>query len=189
MSADRAAARDIMVDSQVRPSDVPDLAVQDAMRHVARETLLPADKQALAYADTEVEYAPGRWMLRPRDVGKLLHGLHPRSGETALAISSPYAAAVLSAMGLTVTQTDAGETSVPVGAFDVIVCEGALAAPPAAWRAALGPNGRLALVERDGPVGHAMLYLRSGEGAGARVLFDCTPPMMAGFDAAPAFAF
>lgn len=189
MSADWAAARDIMVDSQVRPSDVPDLAVQDAMRHVARETLLPAEKQALAYADTEVEYAPGRWMLRPRDVGKLLHGLHPRVGETALAISSPYAAAVLGAMGLTVTQTDAGETSGLAGAFDVIVCEGALAAPPAAWRAALAPNGRLAMVERDGPVGHAMLYLRTGEGAGARVLFDCTPPMMAGFDVAPTFAF
>ena len=187
MSADQAAARDIMVDSQVRPSDVPDLAIQDAMRHVAREALLGADKQALAYADTEVEYAPGRWMLRPRDVAKLLCGLHPRAGETALAISSPYAAAVLRAMGLTVSQSDASDAV--AGSFDVIVCEGAVAAPPAAWRAALAAGGRLGAIERAGPVGHAVLSVRAGEGVGTRILFDCTPPMMAGFEPAAAFAF
>ena len=46
------------------------------MRRVARETLCPkADKAYLAYADAEVEYAPGRWLMRPRDVAKLLHAV------------------------------------------------------------------------------------------------------------------
>ena len=189
MSADPAQMREIMVDSQVRPNDVPDLALQDAMRHVAREALLGADKQHLAYADTEAEYAPGRWLLRPRDVAKLLYALRPRAGETALAISSPYAAAVLEAMGLTVARRDAADASPIIGAYDVVVCEGAVTTAPAEWRGVLAPGGRLGVVERDGPVGHAVLYLRSGDGAGARVLFDCTPPMMAGFQTAPAFAF
>ncbi len=189
MSADFAAARNIMVDSQVRPSDVPDLAVQDAMRHVARESVLPAEKRALAYADAEVEYAPGRWLLKPRDVAKLLQALHPRAGETALAIAAPYAAAVLTAMGLSVTTRDAADTSPFDGVYDLMICEGAITTTPAAWRSALRPNGRMAVVERNGPVGHAVLYVRTGDGAGSRLLFDCTPLMMGGFAPAAEFTF
>src|SRR5579863_7111919 len=102
MSIDFATQRAIMVESQVRVADVTDYAIQDAMRVVARESLLPADKAYLAYADVEVEYAPGRWLLKPRDVAKLLQALKPRPGERALAIAAPYAAAVLEAMGLVV---------------------------------------------------------------------------------------
>ena len=189
MSADLAAARDIMVDSQVRPNDVPDIALQNVMRHVAREILLAPDKRHLAYADTEASYAPGRWLLRPRDVAKLIYPLRPRAGETALAIAAPYAAVVLEALGLTVTRRDAADTAPIVGAFDVVVCEGAVTTAPAEWRGALAPGGRLGVVERTGPVGHAVLYLRGGEGVGSRVLFDCTPPMMAGFEATATFAF
>jgi len=189
MSADLADAREIMVDSQVRPNDVPDLAIQDAMRAVARESLVPAGKSPLAYADTEVEYAAGRWLLRPRDVAKLLQALHPRAGENALAISAPYAGAVLQAMGLTVTSRDAADASPINGGFDLIVCEGAVAAVPADWRAALASGGRMGVVERDGPVGRAMLYLRAGDGAGSRALFNSTPPMMEGFAAVPQFSF
>src|SRR3984957_4572215 len=123
MTIDFDAARQIMVDSQVRTNDVPDLGIQHAMRRVARERFVPEGKAWLAYADAEVEYAPGRWLLRPRDVAKLLQALKPRSGETALAISAPYAAAVLDLMGLAVTRIDAGESV--LGAWDVVVCEGA----------------------------------------------------------------
>jgi len=45
------------------------------------------------------------------------------------------------------------------------------------------------VVERDGPVGRAMLYLRSLGDVGARPMFDCTPPVLAGFEAQKGFAF
>src|SRR5271170_6130599 len=106
MTFDFAAARDIMVDSQVRPNDVQDLAIQHAMRTVAREQFCPAGKTQLAYADAELEYAPGRFALRPRHVAKLLYAVAPRPGERALAIAAPYAAAVLEQIGLTVTRQD-----------------------------------------------------------------------------------
>lgn len=187
MSADLAAERTIMVDSQVRPNDVPDLAIQDAMRTVPREALIPAAKRHLAYADTEVDYAPGRWMLRPRDIAKLLHALHPAAGETALAIAAPYGAAVLEAMGLEVTRIDAGDAV--AGAWPLIICEGAVNQAPASWLAALASDGRLGVVERTGPVGHAMLYLRTNDGVGRRRLFDSTPPVLAGFQPAAGFVF
>jgi len=190
MSADFAAQRANMVESQVRTADVTDYAIQDAMRITPRETLAPADKAYLAYADVEVPYAPGRWLLRPRDIGKLLQALRPRAGETALAIAAPYAAAVMDAMGLAVTRLDEGELTQPAGRYDVVISEGAVSEVPAAWLSAMAePQGRLGVVVRSGPVGRARLYLPADGGAGWRDLFDCAPPIMAGFEAKREFAF
>ncbi len=189
MSADAAAERDIMVDSQVRPNDVPDLAIQDAMRAIPREALLPPEKRYLAYADAQVEYAPGRWLLSPREVAKLIHALRPRPGERALAIAAPYAASVLQAMGLAVTRLDGDDLTAISGTWPIIICEGAVTRAPPSWLAALAPDGRLAVVERDGPSGRAMLYLRAEQATGGRPLFDCTAPLLAGFAPAPGFVF
>jgi protein-L-isoaspartate(D-aspartate) O-methyltransferase len=176
-----------MVESQVRTSDVTDLAIQDAMRVFPRESLLPPDRRDLAYADAEIAYAPGRWLLRPMWVAKLLQAVKPRAGETALAIAAPYAAEILALIGLAVTRRDAGGPAPAGGTFDLVVCEGAVGATPQGWKGALAPGGRLGVVERDGPVGRAMLYLRTGSTIGSRSLFDCTPPVMAGFEAAHGF--
>jgi protein-L-isoaspartate(D-aspartate) O-methyltransferase len=160
------------------------------MRELARESFLPPAKAYLAYADIEAEYAPGRSLLKPRDVAKLMQAVRPMPGETALAICAPYAAAMLERLGLTVTSLEEGDLSQPpAGAFDVIVCEGAVGRAPAAWTAALALRGRLGVVERDGPVGKACIYLRAEDGVGRREVFDATPPVMAGFEAEHGFAF
>jgi protein-L-isoaspartate(D-aspartate) O-methyltransferase len=189
MSVDLAAERDIMVDSQVRPNDVPDLAIQDAMRSLPREALLPPEKRYLAYADAQVEYAPGRWMLSPREVAKLLQAVRPRPGERALAIAAPYAADVLQAIGLDVTRLDGPDLTVVTGTWPIIVCEGAVTRAPASWLAALAPEGRLAVIESDGPLGRAMLYLKSRQATGGRPLFECGARLLPGFEKAPGFVF
>jgi protein-L-isoaspartate(D-aspartate) O-methyltransferase len=190
MSVDFAAQRAIMVDGQVRTADVTDYAICDAMRTVARESVLPANKAYLAYADVEVPYAPGRWLLKPRDIGKLLQALKPMAGERALAIAAPYAGVVLEAMGLTVTRFDSDDLADPAGAYDLVICEGAVAALPEAWLAVLDrPGARLGAVERSGQVARAALWLKSEGGVGRRDLFDCGPPIMAGFEPKPAFTF
>lgn len=190
MTFDFAAARQVMVDTQVRVADVTDPAIQKAMRAVPRERFCPEDKQFLAYADTEVEYAPGRWLLRPRDIAKLLQAVRPEPGERALAICAPYAAAVLDAMGLSVDRLEEGSlTPSPGERYQVIVCEGAVSAPPQAWLDALAPDGRLAVVVRNGPVGQLKLYLRSSKDIGCRDVFDATPPVLDGFQAETRFTF
>jgi protein-L-isoaspartate(D-aspartate) O-methyltransferase len=186
--ADFAAARLNMVESQVRPSDVTDVRIHDAMRALRREDFLPPGKAYLAYADIEVEYAAGRSVLKPRDMAKLLQAVRPMPGERALAIAAPYAAAVLEKLGLSVTRLDEGDLSQPAGTFDLIVCEGAVGRAPAAWTAALALRGRLGVVERDGPVGKACVYLRADDGVGRREVFDATPPVLAGFAAQHGFA-
>jgi protein-L-isoaspartate(D-aspartate) O-methyltransferase len=189
MSAEFAAARSNMVDSQVRPSDVTDIAIQDAMRQVRREDFVPAGRRSLAYADAELEYAPGRWLLRPRDVAKLLQALAPRAGETALAISAPYAAAVLEAMGLAVTRCDASQLAAREGGWPLMICEGAVARAPKAWLEALAPGGRLAVVERSANLGRAMIYVRGPAAMGSRAVFNSTPPLLEGFAPEPGFVF
>jgi protein-L-isoaspartate(D-aspartate) O-methyltransferase len=187
---DFAAQRQTMVDSQVRVSDVTDLNIQTAMRTVPREVFCPPTQAYFAYADAEIEYAPGRWLLRPRDVGKLLQAVRPKAGERALAIAAPYAAAIMQALGLSVTQSEAGDLAAEsAGQYDVVVCEGAVSATPEAWIEALAVGGRLGVVVRDGRVGAFRLYRRAADGVGWRAVFDATPPILAGFEAKAGFVF
>lgn len=188
--ADLAAARENMVESQVRPHDVTDVRIHDVMRALPRERFMPSAKAYLAYADIEVEYEPGRWLLKPRDVAKLLQALRPMPGERALAIAAPYAAAALEGLGLRVSWLDGPDLrQPPPGEFDVIVCEGAVGAVPPAWLAALAMGGRLAVIERDGQLGKAYLYVKAQDGVGRREVFDSTPPVLAGMEAQHGFTF
>ena len=189
MTFDFAAARQNMVDCQVRTADVTDLGILDAMLAVDREKLCAADKAALAYADVEVPYGEGLFLMRPREVGKLLQALRPQPGERALAIAAPYAAAVLEAMGLKVERLDGGEPVEAKGRYDVVICEGAVSATPQTWISALDAGGRLGVVERNGPVGKAQLYVSGEAGVGVREVFDATPPILTGFERKPVFAF
>ncbi|MBP2158504.1 MULTISPECIES: protein-L-isoaspartate O-methyltransferase [Asticcacaulis] len=205
------AARQNMVESQVRVNDVTDTPLQLAMRHVARERLCAPSQAFCAYGDVEPQIAPGRVLMAPRDVSKLLQTVEPKSGEKALCIAAPYAGAVLASVGLNVTvqegdprtmaviepylkelkvATAVADLKAPVGAaYDVIVVEGAVAEMPAAWLKALKPGGRLGVVLRDGPVGRARLYIRLETGFSEREVFDSSPSMLPGFARTPSFEF
>jgi protein-L-isoaspartate(D-aspartate) O-methyltransferase len=85
---------------------------------------------------------------------------------------------------------EVSDLQTPVGGdYDLIVCEAAVCDAPPAWLAALKPGGRLAVVLRDGPVGKARLFVRTGTGASSREVFDATPPMLGGFEKRPTFQF
>lgn len=189
MTFDYLAARLTMVESQVRTSDVTDLGVQDAMRLAPREALCPPDKAPVAYADAEIEYAPGRYLMRPREIGKLLQAIKPAPGQSALAIGAPYAAQVLALIGLEVEAVEPDAALNPGARYDVIVTEGAVAEIPAAWTEALAEGGRLGVVLRQGPVGKARLYTCCEGHAVWREVFDSTPPYLPGFEPKAQFAF
>lgn len=188
MTFDYQAARLTMVESQVRTSDVTDLPVQDAMRLAPRETLCPAGKGGLAYADAEIEYAEGLYLLRPRAIGKLLQALRPRVGEAALAIAAPYGALVLKEIGCACDSIPADKTPAK-GKYKVIVVEGAVTAVPAAWTAALADGGRMAVIVRQGPMGKAHLYERCDGRIVSREVFDAAAPFLPGFEPKAQFAF
>jgi len=51
---DFAAARRIMVDSQIRPNDVTDPDLVSALMRVAREAFVPASRKGVAYSEMEI---------------------------------------------------------------------------------------------------------------------------------------
>lgn len=206
---DFAHARKVMVDSQVRVNDVTDRALQAAMLAVPRERFCAPDRAFSAYAEVEPEIVGDRRLMLARDVSKLLMAADARQGERALAIAGPYAAAVLSRMGLVVTAQDeaavldvvgqaladegVATVTAPLdrpegGDWDLIISEAAVPVRPEAWVAALRPGGRLLVVERTGPAGRAILYVRGRDGVSRRDLFDAAPPVLAALSQAPAFA-
>lgn len=207
---DYAAARKVMVDSQVRVNDVTDRTLQAALMTVPRERFCAPDQAFAAYGEVEVEIAAGRRLMQVRETSKLIQALDARPGEKALAIAAPYAAAVLAEMGIVATAqeaeaavfevagralADAGVATVTAplgqptgGEWDIIVSEGAVTARPTAWLDALRVGGRLAVVERAGPNGRAVLYVKGREGVSRRELFDAAPPVLAEMTPAPAFA-
>lgn len=215
---DFVRARDIMVESQVRTADVTDMRVLSAMRTLPRERFAPASKRTLAYADMELEVAPGRVLMRPRDIAKLVQALAPQAHERALEIAgaTAYGAALLAASCKEVISLDpdpnlsfaaqaaleaSGVANVKTvstpatdgwtdGApYDVIMLNGAAEIVPEAWFEQLAPGGRLGVVVREGAAGVVRIYTRSGASVAYRTAFDAFPPVAPGLTRPPAFAF
>jgi protein-L-isoaspartate(D-aspartate) O-methyltransferase len=215
---DFARARDFMVESQVRPSDVTDTRIVQAMRTLPRERFVPAAKRTIAYGDLEVEVADGRTLMRPRDLAKLIMNLAPQSGERALEIAGAtgYGAAVLAACCHEVITLDpnpdlsfaaqaalesAGITNAKTvstaavdgwkdeAPYDVILLNGSAEIVPEAWLQQLAPGGRLGVIVRDGAAGSARIYTRADNASAYRTAFDAAPPVAPGLAKPPAFAF
>lgn len=215
---DLAHARDIMVESQVRTADVTDPRIQRAMRTLPRERFTPANKRSLAYADLEPEVTPGRTLLRPRDLAKLIQALDPQPHERALEIAGAtgYGAAVLAgcckevitldpdpdlsfaaraaleSSGLTnvrTVSTSAADGWRDDAPYDVIMLNGAAEFVPDDWLEQLAPGGRLGVIVRQGAVGSARIYTRSDEAVAFRVAFDAFPPVAPGLSKPRGFTF
>lgn len=201
---DFAAARATMIESQVRTNDVSDLALQSAMRRVAREDFVVEAKRAFAYAEVTCPSPSGRELWKPRDFAKLAQAAKILPGNRVLVIAGAggYSAAVLAAMGCDVTIHDtvactfAGIASAvgplaapPTGPFDVVFVDGGVETLPESWGQALAEGGRLCVVVLAGPMGSAQILTKSGDVVASRVVFDAIVPKLPDFNAVPAFAF
>ena len=176
MVQDHEAARRMMVLGQLTPNQVTDPLLLRAMGEVPRERFLPAALAARAYADESTPVAPGRAMLQPMVLARLIQAMLPQPGERALVVGAGtgYGAAILAAMGLIVTAVEADPALVeagtgaldlalpgnrpalhegdprqgwPAGApYRIILVEGAVEQVPEALWTQLGEGGRAALV-------------------------------------------
>ena len=102
------AARQQMVDQQIRAWYVLDPRVLDAMGKVARERYVPAAFARLAYADSPIPLGNGHSMLAPSVDGRILQALGLSAGESVLEIGtgSGFLSACLSALGATVRSVE-----------------------------------------------------------------------------------
>jgi protein-L-isoaspartate(D-aspartate) O-methyltransferase len=94
-----STARQKMVDGQVRPSDVTDIRIIDAMLAVPREEFVPDNKRALAYLDLDLDVAEtgSRCLIKPAVLAKMLQAAEIKDTDRVLVAgcASGYAAAVI----------------------------------------------------------------------------------------------
>jgi protein-L-isoaspartate(D-aspartate) O-methyltransferase len=107
-----ATARQKMVDGQVRPSDVTDIRILDAMLAVPREAFMPPNQRALAYLDLDLDIGEGastkRFLIKPVVIAKLLQAAEITEADKVLVAScaSGYTAAVVARLAGQVTATE-----------------------------------------------------------------------------------
>lgn len=215
---DYKAARTKMVDNQIRTTDVTSHAVLDAFLGVPREEFVPAALRPLAYIDNDIQIAPGRYLMEPSPLAKLIQLAAVESGDVVLEVGcgSGYASAILSRLAGSVVALEsdaelaatAAETlsrlgcdnvAVVTGAlekgyadeapYDAIFVHGAVEFVPDALCAQLRDGGRLVVVEGHGNASQARLYVKEGGRTSQRSVFNTCVKPLPGFSKAREFVF
>ncbi len=214
---DFAERRRMMVDTQVRPSDVTKYPIIEAMLAVPRETFVPDAQAEVAYADQNVPLSADRVVLEARTLAKMLDALDVRADELVLDVAAGlgYSTAVIARMAQMVigveededlaneaqellSANNADNAIVHTGAlsagaaehgpYDVMIIEGGVEVLPEALLAQLKDGGRVAAIFMTGALGEVKIGYKSGDRISWRFDFNATAPVLPGFARAPEFA-
>ncbi|MEL7098933.1 MAG: protein-L-isoaspartate O-methyltransferase [Pseudomonadota bacterium] len=209
--------RRVMVDTQVRPSDVTKFPIIDAMLNVPREDFVPTARREAAYIGENLDLMPGRCVLEPRTLAKMLDALAIQPDALVLDVGAGlgYSSAVIARMSAAVIALEederlaaeaqdalmtAGADNVIVhhgplaegapehGPYDVIVVQGAVEQMPGAITGQLKDGGRIISLFATGALGEARLGVKSGERVSWRMVFNAGAPVLPGFAAAHEFS-
>ena len=209
--SDFQTRRTMMVDTQVRPSDVTKFPIIEAMLAVPREDFVPDARRDAAYADAPVALGDNRVVLEPRTLAKMLDGLDIQAGEVVLDLGCGlgYSSAIIARMADFVVAleedeamaaeaetrlAEAGVDNVAVisgrladgaakhGPYDAIVIEGAVEQVPAALMDQLKDGGRIAAIFAEGMLGTVRIGMKSGVHVDWRTVFNTSVPVLRGFE-------
>jgi protein-L-isoaspartate(D-aspartate) O-methyltransferase len=185
---DTLAARQQMVDQQIRTWEVLDPRVLDALSEVPREAFVPPEYRELAFADTPIPIGFGQTMLAPKLQGRILQALGPGAGDSALEVGSGtgYLAAALSLLCASTHSIDihpglidAASANIravpnarvqfelrdafdaaPLKEYDVVAVTGSLPVYDTRFERSLRVGGRLFVIVGAAPVMDAILVRR-----------------------------
>lgn len=214
---DFATRRTVMVDSQVRPSDVTKFPIIDAMLNVPRERFVPGAMREAAYVGETLDLGSGRSLLEPRSLAKMLDALDIGPGELVLDIAPAYgySAAVIARLAEAVvaveededmaseaqaTLSDVGTDNVAVvtgtlaggapkhGPYDVITIQGGVEQVPTALADQLKEGGRIGCLFMDGALGTCRIGHKIDGQISWRFAFNAAAPVLPGFAREASFA-
>jgi protein-L-isoaspartate(D-aspartate) O-methyltransferase len=215
---DTLAARQQMVDQQIRTWEVLDPRVLDVLAAVPREAFVPQPYRELAFADAPIPIGFGQSMLAPKLQGRILQALGVGAADSILEVGSGtgYLAACLSLLGASTRSIDihpgliaasrANLQAVPraqvqfevrdafdaasLGEYDVVAVTGSLPVYDKRFERALRLGGRLFAVVGTAPVMDAVLVRRVDESEWIREsLFETVIEPLIGAVAAQKFVF
>jgi protein-L-isoaspartate(D-aspartate) O-methyltransferase len=211
-------ARQVMVDNQLRTSNVTDRRLLGAMGSVAREAFVPVARQALAYIDETHDLGHGRALSAPAPFAKLVQLAEVQHSDAVLDLGAGlgYSVAVLAQLAHEVVGVESDETlaaearkalsAAGVGnaeivvssfddvhaharGFDVIVLEGAVDEVPHGLFALLREGGRLVAMIRRGPTAVANVFVKTGDTVKSRAEFNTSLPPLTVAKKTDAFVF
>ncbi|MEM9392722.1 MAG: protein-L-isoaspartate O-methyltransferase [Pseudomonadota bacterium] len=214
---DFANRRTLMVDTQVRPSDVTKFPIIEAMLHVRREVFTPDEMQEIAYAGENIPLGPNRVLLEPRTFAKMLDALDLSRDELVLDLGCGlgYSSAVLARLVDAVVAVEEDEAmakeaearllaeevdnaavltrplcegSAKHGPYDVIIIEGGVGAVPEALTAQLKDGGRMVCLFMKNGLGSVEIGYKFDEQVSWRYEFNAAAPILPGFEKAEAFS-
>jgi protein-L-isoaspartate(D-aspartate) O-methyltransferase len=214
---DFAARRTMMVDTQVRPSDVTKFPIIDAMLSVPRELFVPREQAEAAYISENVPIAPGRVVLEPRTLGKLLDALNIEGDELVLDIGAGYgySSALVAQMAEAVIAVEedeslSGEAQTILseqgadnvvlhvgpltdgapqhGPYDAILIQGGVEQVPDSLLEQLKDGGRIGCVFMEGALGVVRIGYKIDGDITWRFAFNASAPVLPGFAKEAVFA-
>lgn len=217
MSLNVELARHNMIEQQVRPWDVLDERVLNAMGALRREDFVAAEHRTLAFADLALPLGHDEVMMKPVVEGRVLQAVVPQPDESVLEIGtgSGYLTACLARLAGSVTSVDlhadfveaararllaAGIANTriqsaeavhgfdPGRRFEVIVVTGAVAQLPQHWLGWVVPGGRLFAIVGESPVQRATLYAERDGHWDETPLFETDLPYLRHAAPVPRFA-
>lgn len=217
MTLDYAKARETMVEQQVRPWDVLDPRVLEALTALPRDAFVPAAHRALAYVDIEIPLGFGEAMMKPVVEGRALQALALAEGDDVLEIGtgSGFLAACLGRLARDVVSlerhadlADAARARLLAHAignvriehvdafawdserrFDAICVTGAVDTVPSRFVQWLRPGGRMFVVHGRAPAMQASLLRAEVNGTRSESLFETDLAYLAGAAPVPEFQF
>lgn len=215
---DFEAARRKMVDNQIRTRDVTAHSVLQAFLSVPREDFIPEKARSLAYIDADIEIAPGRYLMDPSPLAKLLQLAAISKSDAVLEIGAgsgyisallghlagsvvavesdealaAQAAQTLSTVGLgnvKVVQGDMEAGYASQAPYDVIFVDGSVEEVPTAIIEQLNDGGRLIAVVGHGNAAQATLMVREQGLVSQSSHFNASLKPLPGFRRAKEFVF
>ncbi len=218
MTTDFSALRLHMVDSQLRTTGVTALDVLDAFLEVPREAFVPARLRELAYLDEDLEVAPGRYVMEPSPLARLIQLASIKPGDVVLdaGCATGYSSAVLSRLATSVIAVESDQdladsasaalldlgfdnvvvVSGPIAGgypseapYDVILVGGSVDEVSQTLFDQLRDGGRLVVVEGTGNAGSAKLYIKEGGVVSGRSVFNSAVRPLPGFARKTEFQF
>ena len=207
---DYKTRRKIMVDTQIRPSDVTKFPIIDAFLSVPREKFVPDGKREAAYIGENFQIGQSRIILEPRTLAKLLDALDIQNDELVLDIGSGlgYSSAIISLIAEVVIAieddstlaSEAGEILSEIGAdsvvvevnkleegapehgpYDVIIIQGGVEKIPGSILKQLKNGGRVGAVFMEEGLGTAKIGFKSNDKINWRYSFNAAAPVLPGF--------
>ena len=212
------AARQQMVDQQIRTWEVLDPRVLDVLSQVPREIFVPKNFREIAFADSQIPIGYGQSMLAPKLQGRILQALAAGGSESALEVGTGtgYLSACLGLLAAQVHSIDIQPeltqqasanlrqvhgaratcetrdafSPAPLGEYDVIAVTGSLPVYDARFEKALRVGGRLFVVIGSAPVMEALLIRRVDQSEWVREsLFETVIDPLINATSLPRFVF